>query len=54
MKKYLIVYFIIIEIFAIILYINKEINTYLLILFTLLSTGMIIQLKIGLDKNKDK
>lgn len=54
MKKFLIVYFFIVEIFAIVLYINEEIKTYLFILFTLLSTGMIIQLKINLDKNKNK
>ncbi len=40
--KFLIIFFVIIEFLAIILYVTKEINLKLFLLFTLLSTGMII------------
>ena len=50
MKNFLIIYFLIIEVVAILLYVIGNINTYLFILFTLLSTGMILLQKINKRK----
>ena len=52
MKKTLIIFFSIFELGAIILYVLKEINTRLFILFTIISIGSILVQKINYNKEK--
>lgn len=50
MKKALIIFFLVFEIGVIILYLTKEINTRLFILFTTISIGSIIVQKMNNNK----